>query len=235
MQDTRITKDRIRNHFTYGLWKYALLAVAAVLGWNLIFTSTAYRAPRDKRLDVYFVTHSVPEELLSRLRGQILSMFPEMEDAACISIIYTEEDSYYGNIQLSTYIGAGEGDVFLLARERFDALKGTGAFADLTGAIESGLLDLRGIDASRGAATTEDGERGIFGIPAEPLYGFWDQGIDNRNLVICIMSYSANQETAIEFINWLIGETLAPKPEHLIEYEEKYSVGAQEISDIPSY
>ncbi|MCL1965129.1 MAG: hypothetical protein FWF69_08735 [Firmicutes bacterium] len=235
MYDTRITKERIRNHFTYSLWKYALLAVFAIFGWNLIYSSTAYRAPKDKRLDVYFVTYSLPDETTKWIREQILAMYPQLEDAACVSIVYTGEDNYYGSVQISTYIGAGEGDVYLLTAERFDALKGEGVFLNLDGAIDSGEIDLRGIDAGRCAVAVEGGGRGICGIPAESLYGLMDRGVDNRDLVICVMAYSGNQGTAVRFVDWLIEAMHAPKPEWVAELEAKQSADTQGISQIPSY
>lgn len=237
MQETKITMDRVKNHFTYSWWKYALLAVLAVFGWNLVYTSTAYRPPKDKKLDVYFVSHTVDSENLEWLKARTLENFPELEDAGFVSISYTEEDSYYGSMQLTTYIGAGEGDIYIMTRERFDAFKGSGTFLALDEAIASGDIDLRGIDAGSTTATDEDGNRGVFGIPAQSLYGLMEHGIDNRDLVICVMVYSQNQYTAIQFVDWLVENMRAEKPDWLAEYEaqQQQSGVTQEISDIPSY
>ena len=238
MQDARITKERIRNHFTYGWWKYAVLVVAAILGWNLFYTTTAYRAPKDKRLDLYFVTYGLPETVTDWFSQQVLALFPELEDSMCASISYMDDDNYYGSMQLSTYVGAAEGDIYIMTRERFDAFKGMGVFVNLDDAVASGVIDVRGMDVSRGIATTEEGDRGLYGIPAEPLYGLMEQfGIDNRDLMLCVMAYSENQHIAIQFVDWMVGEMMAPKPDWLAEQEatKVESSGGQEISDIPSY
>ncbi|MDR0898159.1 MAG: hypothetical protein LBN04_09930 [Oscillospiraceae bacterium] len=239
MQDTKITRARINNHFAYGWWKYMLLAIVAVFGWSLLYTTTAYRAPRDKRLDVYFVTEAVEDTATNWFKEQALALLPEIEDANCLSITFTDEDNYYGSIQLSTYMGAGEGDIFILTRERFDALKGQGVFLTLDEYIASGALDLRGIDATGTFATDEWGTAGTMGIPAGSLYGFLrdDLLIDNRDLVICVTSYTANPPTAIAYVNWLIGEMQAEKPEWLVEYEQNLVTTPAEsgVSDIPSY
>ena len=50
---TPLTKERLKHHLAYNSWKYLLLVVLCVLGWNLIYTTTAYRPPAEKIVDVY--------------------------------------------------------------------------------------------------------------------------------------------------------------------------------------
>ena len=57
---TPVTKDTLRNHFTYSWWKYLLLCVIGVVGWNLVFTMTAYRPPEDKKVD--FIVSALGEQ-----------------------------------------------------------------------------------------------------------------------------------------------------------------------------
>lgn len=235
MQETKITWARVKHHFAYSWWKYLVMAVAVVFGWNMIYTTTAYRAPRDKRLDIYFATYSVPEETLEWLTEEILARYPQLEDASVYSIVYTPEDDTYGSMQLTTYMGAQEGDVLILPRERFDTYADTGAFVALDEAIGSGVLDLQGIDAARGYRTTEDGEEGTFGIPLTELYGLMDRGIDNRDLMACVLGYSQTQEVATDWIDWLIETMMAPKPQALVEAEAQEETGIDTVSDIPSY
>ena len=42
---TPLTKQRLRTHFTYHLWKYLLAAALTVFCVNLLYTTTAYRSP----------------------------------------------------------------------------------------------------------------------------------------------------------------------------------------------
>lgn len=236
MQGMKITKGRIQNHFAYSWWKYVLLIVAAVVGWNLIFTTTAYRAPKDKRLDVTFVTYAVSDDLLQEMRADILKRYEGgVEDSSVLSIVYTDEDNYYGSMQLMTYISAGEGDIYLMTKERFNVFAEEGILVALDDAIASGALNLQGIDVSWAERTDVEGRTGVVGVPADALYGFMDLGIDNRDLVLCVMNYSQNQDIAIDWISDMIDKTLAPKPEWLIEQEEKTGVSDQSISDIPSF
>lgn len=212
-----------------------MLAIVAVVGWNLIYTTTAYNPPKEKRLDIFFVTNAVSEETLEWVRTGILERYPEVEEANASSIVYTDDDNYYGSMQLTTYLGAGEGDLIILPRERFMAFGQSDTFVRLDDAIESGALDLQGIDVTKGILTPEEGERGVYGIPAASLYGMMDHGIDNRDLYIAVLAYSPNTERATDWIGWLIDETLAEKPDWLIEYEEKTGAGTSEVSDLPSF
>jgi len=84
MQANRISSDRVRNHFSYSWWKYLLLVIAAVMGWNIIYSTTAYKPPADKRMTVYFVTHSIDSENTAVIREKILekSLAEEATDAA---------------------------------------------------------------------------------------------------------------------------------------------------------
>lgn len=238
MNDTKITKDRIRHHFAYSWWKYALLVCAAVFGWNIIYTTTAYRAPRDKRLDIYFVAPGFSDTASGWFEEQILALFPELEDANCIAVNYSDDDMY-GDMQLSTYLGAGEGDIYILPRERFGAFASGGAFVPLDGAIDEGKIQPRGIDTARGIATyTDTGERALYGIPAAELYGLMETaGVDNSDLIIGVTAYSPNTENAIRFVDWMIETMLKPKPDWLVEREKEFSHGAetQDLSQIPSY
>ena len=242
MNDTKITKERVRNHFSYGWWRYALLLGAAIFGWNLIYTSTGYRPPRDKKMTVYFVTAGVAENALETLSAQILSMFPDLEDASCLSVMYSEGDAYYGDMQLSTFIGAREGDIYVLPRERFEAFAGNGVFIRLDDAAASGAIDLTGIDTARGNVRDQDsGETGLYGIPMDALFGLiGEMGLDNRGLVAGITAYSpeVNQQRGMEWIGWLVKEMLAPMPDWLAERENAVGTPwrqSDEIVEMPSY
>ena len=235
MNDTKITKERVQHHFAYSWWKYVLLAVFAVFGWNMIYTMTKYQAPPDKRLGVYFVTHSIDSEALDHLRDQILSVLPELEDASCASIVLTEQEDYYATMQLSTYVGAGEGDIYIMGRKQFAQYASNGLFMALDDAVETGAIKTRDINTDSGYATVDDtGVRALCGIPAAELYGFFEYGIDNRDLLICVTGYSKNQSAAVQCVDWLVQSMKAPKPEWLEQAEAEQGVGEAAESH-PSY
>lgn len=197
---------------------------------------TAYRAPGDKRLDVYFVGTGVPEDTLTWFQDQILSLYEDsVEDSSCLAIVNTDEN-YYGAMQMTTYMAAGEGDIYLLPAEEFEQMKDSGGFAPLDAAIADGTIDLRGIDVSSAVVYDEQGMPSSVAIPTESLYGLMDLGIDNRDAYLCVMITSQNQQTAFSFVNWIIENMLAEKPQWLVEQEESASSQADFTpSDIASY
>ena len=237
MSDTKITKGRIHHHFSYSWWKYALLFAVAVFGWNMIYTMTKYQAPPDKRLGVYFVTHPIDTDALDRLSNDILSAMPRLEDVNCVSIVFSEADDYYATIQLTTYIGAGEGDIYIMNRQQFHRYAPGGAFLALDEAVTTGAIHADGISLQSGYATVEDADaRALYGIPATELYGFLDYGIDNRDLFICVMAYGKNKDSAVECVDWLMRAMKAPKPEWVEKVEAEPLWGERiEIEDYPSY
>jgi len=114
-------------------------------------------------------------------------------------------------MQLSVYIMAGEGDIYILTTDDFKQYAAQGAFIDLSSYIENGMLDVNGIDISAGYVAIVDseglptGEKQLFGIPAYTLDGFkTNMNIYNNDLVIGITSFSHNEENTIKFANALI-------------------------------
>ena len=233
MNMQKTLKERLKNHLQYAWWQYLALALAAGFGWSLIFTTTAYRAPAEKRLDVYFVTYSVPEETLEWFQEQILGMFDDVEDSDCLSIVYTDDDNYYGSMQMSTYMAAGQGDVYIMARERFETMKSSEGFLPLDEAIAQGKIDLHGIDVTPGMALDAQGAPYVAGIPAASLNKLKELDIANDDLYICVMVNSANTERDCAFVDWLIDTMYQPAEN--AETETKSDKNGAKVSDMPSY
>lgn len=103
---TPVNGKTLREHWNYAWWKYTLLVVLAVLGWNLIYTVTAYRPPESKKVSIYsfvFGEQTVMEEYLSQVWPEELS---DMEDVSCV---FTMADETYGPMQLTTYLACRRG------------------------------------------------------------------------------------------------------------------------------
>ncbi|GHU69882.1 hypothetical protein AGMMS49992_01300 [Clostridia bacterium] len=241
---TPITKKRIRDHFTYSFWKYVLLVVVGVFGWNLIYSVTAYRPPKDKKVDVYICTSAVESEATDRLAELARPQFPDMEALNFLTIALGSSDDYYANMQLSTYVGAQEGDVYLLPADRFQAYAQSGLFMPLDEWLADGVIDARGIEPGSGRMILRDSDTGapidgevahVYGLPTESLYGMFDQGIDNRGLWIGVTAYSGNPENAAKMVDWLIGEFKTEKPQWLADYEATQPAPTELEEVLPSY
>ena len=214
---TPLDPGRIKNHFAYGYWKYLILIVAAVFGWNLIYQTTEYRPPDEKRIDFYVASNTMDsnavEAWLLEARQQA---FPDMELMEAYTVMAGTEDPY-AQMQLSTFIMAGEGDVYLLDEERFKSYASQGAMAPLEDYVANGSLNVAGLDIARGYVTVEDtGERHLLGIPTDSLYGLINRfGIDCRGAVLCVMVRSGNELNAVKFVDYLIKNMQEPAPEWL--------------------
>ena len=60
---TPLTKERLQNHITYSSWKYILLAVVAIFGWNLVYSVTAYQPPEEKKIILGLYTYADETDL----------------------------------------------------------------------------------------------------------------------------------------------------------------------------
>ena len=199
-----ITKAKIQNHFHYQVWKYLLLAVACFFLWNLLYTSTSYRSPEDKKIEFYVDGYETEETsanmnaMLERIHAQVM---PEMEE---VTYTMMTVDETYGSMQLMVWVAAGQGDVYLLLQDRFQSLAANGALLDLQPHVDSGALDVQGLSLSAGHVRNESGQRVLYGIPTDALRGLGDIiGLVDGS-VLCVLGNSGNEEYAIRFLNDLL-------------------------------
>lgn len=218
---TPISGAKLRNHFTYHIWLYILVAVAAFFGSSLLYTVTAYRSPEDKRIDLYIQSATVSAESAEKFLQPIWEQYvPDMEVVDAVMLTISSQD-YYGAMQLTTYVMAQEGDLYLLGTSDYKSFASQGLFIDLQPYIDAGKLHLDGIDLSAGyvAAVDENGlpvgERQLYGIPLYALYGYMDMGLDNRDTVLGVTVYNGNEENVIAFLDGFIQAGRADKPDWL--------------------
>ena len=200
-----ITKNRIRNHFHYFWWQYLLLAIFAVFGWNLLYTTTHYRSPEHLRMEWYYEGYMSNETtpLATALMEQIKpDLYPDMEEVMFTNV---GNDETYGDMQLLVWTAAGQGDLSMLTGERFRTLAASGGMTDLTPYIEDGTLNVEGIDLSGGYVTdTETGKRILYGIPTDVLTGLIEYDIDYRAKVMSVLITGGNEAETIQLLSWLL-------------------------------
>ena len=118
---TPLTAKNIQSHFQYSWWKYLLLGVIGIMGWNLFYTMTAYRPPEEKKVVTYIYAYgdqNAFDALLAQAQQEVL---PDMEDVSCV---FVTADETYGVMALTTYIYAREGDLFLLPKDEYQSYAG---------------------------------------------------------------------------------------------------------------
>ena len=228
MADNRITKARIRNHWQYGWWKYLLMVVLVIMSVSIGFSVTAYRPPEDRRIEVYLCHGwANAEQFQADLWPALLEAAPDQEELTVMIIDITGDD-VYANMQFSTYTAAQQGDLCLLPRSEVKKLaedEAWSAFIDLTPYIESGRIDLGDVSYAGLTFPAEDGGEGIFGLPADTLYGLTQYGMDPADSALVIMSFSGNEENVVKLLEIMIDRFATEKPEEYDAWHEQRKAG----------
>lgn len=217
---TPVNKAILKHHFTYNLWKYILLLILSIFLVDIVYSTTAYRSPEDKRIDIYIqgaiANQNDIDELFEQMRTDLL---PEVEIIRSAFLLSGSQDDMYAAQQLTTYLAVGEGDLYLLQAEDFKRYAAQGVFIDLSQAIKDGDLNVEGIDLSGGYVTIQEydvekdmmisgGEKRLYGIPASSLDGLLTEfGIINKDLYISMTVFNGNDDNVLRFLNELIKRT----------------------------
>ena len=211
---TPVNQETLRHHITYGSWKYIIMAVLVIMGWSLIYTTTAYRSPQDKRIDVYIQSNIGAQQTIDAFLEPIWKeTVPEMETVS--SVILTTVDDYTTSMQLMAYMAAGEADIYFLNEQYFKSYAGQGGFLPLEELVADGALNVGDVDLTKGyVAFVEDYDdnglptktsQHLYGIPLESFYGFMNgMQIDNRDLYAVITVNNQNDANVIPFFNALL-------------------------------
>lgn len=214
--DTRITKARLRNHWHYSWWKYLAAAIVCGMLVDMLFAMTQYRPPANKKIELYLCNGYADAAIVQEaLWPELKAASPDQEELTVLNINLMGDD-VYANMQFTTYIGAQQGDVLLLPASSVKNLAQEGgdtAFVDLSQYIESGALDLGDLDLSAGMMPSENGEMGLYAIPADTLYGLTGASCDPAGGMLVITGYTMNPDNAVKTIRLLFDLYQTEKPD----------------------
>ncbi|MBQ4265156.1 MAG: hypothetical protein IJB85_06565 [Clostridia bacterium] len=209
-------KKWLKNHWAYSWWKYMAMAIISVMGVNLLFTTTAYRAPEHKKIEVYVLNSYVDAAALdSDFRPLFFEAHPDQEELAIMNVNLSADDMYV-RMQYTTYVAAQQGDVMLLPKAEIEKLAESGAdnaFLELSPYIESGLINLSGIGGETLLLPDSSGVQGVYGVAADSLFGLLDFGNDPADSYLCIMNYSGNEDTAASVLNMMLHRYHGEEPD----------------------
>lgn len=202
---TPITKKALQQHWAYHWWKYMVLVAGSILIWNMIYAATAYRPPADKKVNLYAMSSLGDQKGINDYLEDVrLRLLPEMEEVSGIFLI---QDDTYAPVQVSTYLMAGEGDVYLLPQKYFRDYAQNGAFVALEGTPAEKMAGQLGIDATKGYRREEDtGETHLFGIPTATLKGLEQFGIPVTDGFLSVSVLSGNEDNSIKLLTILLEE-----------------------------
>ena len=178
---TPINRDTLRHHIQYNAWKYVVLIVVSIFLWDMIYATTAYRPPQDKRIDIYIQSSTADNEAVEHafesIRAQLL---PQIELVNTSFLFGGGQSDMYAAQQLMTYIMAREGDLSFLLSEDFKRYASQGAFMDLEQLIAQDVLHVEGLNLASGYVATQEYDeateqmittstRRLYGIPTASL------------------------------------------------------------------
>ena len=207
---TPVNAKSIRQHLTYAWWKYALVIILGAVAVNLYFTVTVYRPPEDKKVSLYLYGLGDEPGLNSYMASVREEKMPEMEE---MNALLLATDATYGPMQLTTYIAAAEGDLYLLPRDQFISFASSGAWLPLENDAElTSLFTSREISLQSGwRRDAESGESHLYGIPVSKLPGL-SRYAAVENGFLCILVTNGNDENVLRFLR-ILCEDMLQEPE----------------------
>ena len=208
---TPVNRDTLRQHLTYSWWKYALVILLGALSVNFFFTVTAYRTPAEKKVDLY-ISGLADEAGLNAYMERVRTLYmPDMEEMTALLLT---GDATYGPMQLSTYIAAGEGDVYLLPRDTFISMAASGTWIPLESDEElTSIFTSRDLSLQSGwRREGESGESHLYGIPLSRLPGL-SEYVRVENGFLSVLVTNGNTDNVLKFLRILCEEMVdAPEP-----------------------
>ena len=167
MPNTKLTRDKLKNHFQYSKMLYLVVMVTAALIGNLVFTVTVYRPPNERRIDIELVGLYADTELSGArdAKASLLAAGQDFErerDASSgadqekdyelplqevefISLQYdpesSSEENYYAAQKFMVMLAAQEGDIYVLSRSLMAQLAEQNTLVPLDDYIASGVID----------------------------------------------------------------------------------------------
>ena len=206
---TPITREKLQNHFTYSLWKYALLAVVTIFGWNIVYSMTAYQPPDEKKVVLGVYSYGSETNIDAYMEQVRLDLMPDMED---MSAMYIMPDETYGDMILTTRIAARECDMYVLPRSQFQSYAAQGAFMALEEALPDLIADLEaaGVSLSRGyRSCDETGEKHQYAIPCADLPGIQQMlQCDTSDMYFCVFFETGNDDNVLKFAEQFIRDMM---------------------------
>ena len=207
--NTPITRESLKDHFSYNWWKYLLVVVTAYFVFGprpigLLYTVTTHTPP-EKEVSFYVYGQINEKALNNYMENVRVSEMPDMESMQPSMLM---PDDNYGPMQLLTYAAAGDGNVYLLPRDRFISLASQGLLAPLEDDEElMALLAEYDVDLQRGWRKNDNGENHLCGIPQDKLPGLGEYAYADNGF-LCVLITNKNPENTMKFFRILVRDML---------------------------
>lgn len=179
------------------------------LFWSILFTTTRYRPPEEKKVIVGVYGAGNQTALDAYMEDARQLLLPDMEE---MNTQFIMSDETYGSAVLMTRMTARECDIYLLPKDLFQTYAQQGVFVALEETMPDLVSELesRGISLSRGWRTDSDtGEKHLFGIPCADL-PYLDTFLypTADSYYACIFRANGNEENVQAFFDYFIRDML---------------------------
>lgn len=130
MPNTKLTKERMANHFDYSKKIYIFVTLAVVCLANILYAMTSSQIPNERSVEIALVDNYVLLENVEKDEKTLLAHAQtydsSLEQVKFMQIAYNEEvttdDSVYGAEVYMVQITAGTNDIFILPLSMAEAL-----------------------------------------------------------------------------------------------------------------
>lgn len=164
MPNTKLTREKFKNHLHYGRTVYIFLILAAVFFSEILYAVTVYRAPNERNVHIELVdsyadvdpvepaqialesgiAYEKARDAAAGIDVNAADYEPQLQEVQFINLPYNPNDddteAYYGSQKYMVTLAATEGDIYILDESLLDYLVTEGLLVDLNPYIESGLL-----------------------------------------------------------------------------------------------
>ncbi len=226
MPDTRMTREKLKNHLHYGKWIYLLIAVVAWFAVELVYTMTEYRPDQYHRVDIQLVGNStMQDEGLDAVSKKVVAAVspqdPRLEEVNFYNIAYSGDGStdIYGAQKYAVILADRSSSIFFLSRTLMEDMVKRGGALPLDQYVESGVLpkDLAVTQPEPDEDGNPTGVSHVYAIDASGLGGMLadDIGFDTRDKYAVIFAACVNPDTAIAVLNNVFSQMTGPAPDSL--------------------
>ena len=176
MIDLRLNSKRLAAHWHYYGSRYFLFLVLAIGVSYFLFTVTTPRAPYEKRVDVIILSGASNSDAAPNWEAAIKAQLPPDQQEVTVQFTALMEGQGDMLMQvLTAKMAAGEGTVWILPTDYFQALAAGGAFMDLSGMVgDLGVPEGTNLTLGKamvGKDESNPGTEELVGIPLDKCKG----------------------------------------------------------------
>ncbi len=201
---TPLTGKALRQHLTYSWWKYLLMAGLVALSVSMLYSVRTYHPPEGKKVELYVCAYANQDWLDAYMESVRVREMPEMEK---MDSLVLQQSDVYANSQLTVYLAAREGDIYLVPKETFKSLYDQGILLPLDEDKE--LLSL--FENPEEQLRSGYRKNRLYGIPTSvlPTLGQFVASGDN---FLTVVAFNQNDENVFRFLRILVKDMIQPLP-----------------------